>query len=372
MRHAALLMRIRPRDSGSCPVTVSDPVMPKTLIDQPDNERAGTVRRAGRNQNATWTIDANAGSTLIEFPGSRPVPAWRKQLSQRVREIQEQRAREAAESEAATRAAESVTCELPSGQLELVPDREQAPMNPIVSKALQRVQRARRGDTGNSDYSATATAPALALDEIAEPEPIETEEAKPKLTIVAAPALEIAAEESAPEETHPKPKPARLISDAVEHTALSYLDSCLHLSDSTDTAFPDPPSKMRRAFAAIIDLVFALLLVTPVAALIEMGNSNWQDPRTAAVMAGAVCVVFMLYETVIVALTGRTVGMRVCALRVMDLRTRMIPTGGQSLKRAVTFVFSLLLGGVGILFALIDRDGRTAHDRFSKTVVIND
>jgi uncharacterized RDD family membrane protein YckC len=341
--------------------------MPKTLTDQPENERAGSVRRAGRNQTATWTIEANAGSTLIEFPGSRPVPEWRKQLSQRVREIQEQRAREAAESDAAIRAAESVTCELPSGQLELVPDREQAPMNPIVSKALQRVERARRGDTGNSDYSSTATAPALEMDELVAPESIETEEAKPKLTIVAAPTLE-----TAPEETLPKPKPARLISEAVERTALSYLDSCLHLSDSTDTAFPDPPSKMRRAFAAIIDLMFAAVLVAPFAILIEMGDSNWQDPRTAAVMAGAVCLAFMLYETVVVALTGRTVGMRVCALRVMDLRTRMIPTGGQSLKRAVTFVFSLLLGGVGILFALIDRDGRTAHDRFSKTVVIND
>jgi uncharacterized RDD family membrane protein YckC len=342
--------------------------MPKTLTDQPDNQRAGSVRRADRNQTATWTIEANPGSTLIEFPGSRPVPEWRKQLSQRVREVQEQRAREAAESEAATRASESVTCELPSGQLELVPDREQAPMNPIVSKALQRVERARRGDAGNSDYGSTATAPAFALDELAEPEPIETpEEAKPKLTIVATPSLE-----TAPEETQPKPKPARLISDAIEDTALSYLDSCLHLSDSTDTAFPDLPSKMRRAFAAVIDLMFAAVLVAPFAVLIEMGDSNWQDPRTAAVMAGALCLAFMLYETVVVALTGRTVGMRVCALRVMDLRTRMIPTGGQSLKRAVTFVFSLLLGGVGILFALIDRDGRTAHDRFSKTVVIND
>jgi hypothetical protein len=36
-------------------------------------------------------------STLIEFPGAtRPVPEWRKQLSQRVREVQERKAREAA------------------------------------------------------------------------------------------------------------------------------------------------------------------------------------------------------------------------------------------------------------------------------------
>jgi uncharacterized RDD family membrane protein YckC len=342
--------------------------MQKTVLDQPDNERASRVRRARRNQTATWTIDANAGSTLIEFPGSRPVPEWRKQLSQRVREVQEQRAREAAENDAATRAAESVTCELPSGQLELVPDREQAPMNPIVSKALQRVERARRSETIDADYSRTPTAAAFAPDELTEPEPVESaEEAKPKLTIVTPSVNEIAAEE-----TQPKPKPIRVISDSVNDRALSYLDNCLNLSDSTDTALSNLPSKIRRMFAAMIDLVFAGVLVAPVAVLIEIGNGKWQDPRTAGMMAGAGFVAFVLYQTVIVALTGRTVGMRVCALRVMDLRTRMIPTGGQSVKRAVAFVVSLVLGGLGILFALVDRDGRTVHDRFSKTVVIND
>lgn len=38
----------------------------------------------------------SSASTLIEFPGQTPRPQWRKDLSQRVREIQERRAREAA------------------------------------------------------------------------------------------------------------------------------------------------------------------------------------------------------------------------------------------------------------------------------------
>ena len=56
----------------------------------------------------------------------------------------------------------------------------------------------------------------------------------------------------------------------------------------------------------------------------------------------------------------------------MDLQTRMIPTGAQAFKRAFVYIFSLLLGGLGIVYALVDRDGRTVHDRFSKTVVIRD
>src|SRR6185436_1713986 len=90
---------------GSCPATVSSPVMQKSLIDQTDE---GALPHSAAGISA---MDATTTSTLIEFPGmSRAVPAWRKQLSQRVREIQEQRAREAAETEAANRAAESVSC----------------------------------------------------------------------------------------------------------------------------------------------------------------------------------------------------------------------------------------------------------------------
>src|SRR5437879_11675131 len=74
-------------------------------------------------------------STLIEFPGTtRALPEWRKQLSQRVREVQERRAREAAEEAAAAREAGIVSCALPSAQLELGPDLEHQLMNRIVSK----------------------------------------------------------------------------------------------------------------------------------------------------------------------------------------------------------------------------------------------
>src|SRR5207237_7982839 len=84
-------------------------------------------------------------STLIEFPGvPRAVPEWRKQLSQRVREVQERRAREAAQAAAVQASTETVACSLPSAQLELVPDREQPAMKPIVSKALERLERARQ------------------------------------------------------------------------------------------------------------------------------------------------------------------------------------------------------------------------------------
>src|SRR5215475_5782823 len=145
--------------------------------------------------------DSKKSSTLIEFPDRRGIPEWRKQLSQRVREVQERKAREAAEELAAAQEAGLVSCALPSGQLELVPDLENSVTNPIVTKALERLERARRPEYIEAAVAATtwtAEPQTLPSNEDNAPLPVEP---KPKLTVVAAPppnaeTIETVAEES--------------------------------------------------------------------------------------------------------------------------------------------------------------------------------
>jgi uncharacterized RDD family membrane protein YckC len=132
------------------------------------------------NPNATTsTTQGAAGSTLIEFPGvNRNRPAWRKELSERFREIQQRRAREATLEEEhefirAAERAESTPDATPSdearasAQLGLVPTPDEPEMNPIVAAALRRIERARsqeaashvtRGGSHRTHGPATATA----------------------------------------------------------------------------------------------------------------------------------------------------------------------------------------------------------------------
>jgi uncharacterized RDD family membrane protein YckC len=308
-------------------------------------------------------------STLIEFPLGRPVPEWRKQLSQRVREVQERKAREAAEEAAAAQEAGTVSCVLPSAQLELVPDLEQPSMNPIVSKALERLERARHADHVSGGYTATAAAPALSPEvEVApEPEPIEPEsmepkipETKHKLTVVA-PAKPVA--------EPPARKPIRVISENVDDVALSYLESCLSMP-AIDSPSRNYAGLMRRTIAGFFDLLLVAMMISPVAALIEFTDGNWSDPRVIGLMSGVAAVAMFAYHTISIALTGRTLAMRMFSMRTIDIRTNLIPTGGQSLKRAFGYIFSLIPLGLGLLYALIDPDGRAIHDRVSKTAVV--
>jgi uncharacterized RDD family membrane protein YckC len=373
---------------GYCPITVSDPAMQTPLIDTPVQEPAsGARRRGGRKKSTNIGLENAPASTLIEFPGvSRSVPEWRKQLSQRVREVQEQRAREAAEAAAATRASESVSCALPSGQLELVPELEQAPLNPIVSKALERVDRARRGEHLSTGVPSTATAATLApeREEVTEPP---TGETKPKLTIVTSvtetPDQEAVTEEfvvTEPEikepepaqQTQPKTKPVRVISERVEDVALSYLETCLSVPALPCDSRNHSAGLARRTVGGTLDLLLIGLMVSPAVAAIHFSGGDWSDTRVIGLMAGISVITMFAYLTLSIALTGRTLSMRWLSLRTIDLRTGMIPTGGQAIKRALSYIFSLGLLGLGLAYALIDPDRRTAPDRFSKTIVIRD
>jgi len=338
-----------------------------------------SIRKPLQDKNA----ESQSASTLIEFPGGRNVPEWRKRLSQRVREIQEQKAREVAEARAATRAAETVLCDLPSGQLELVPDPEQAPLNPIVSKALERVDRARRAEHLSTGFSATAAAPALAvapknipLSPSDGPQTAAVEsgnDSKPKLTIVAPPRV-AKPQVAAPVTELPPPtsKRVRVISESVEDAALSYLETCLSVPVLSCDTRRDIASLTRRAIVGVVDLILIALMVSPAAAAIQANAGNWSDPRIIGLMAGLTAAAMLAYFTISIALTGRTLSMRLFSVRTIDARTGLIPTGGQSIKRALGYVFSFALLGLGFAFAFIDRDHLTLHDRFSRTIVVHD
>ena len=353
----------------------------QTTLTEPSNE-AGVIASQTTARPSTQPTEAESNSTLIEFPGSRNIPEWRKRLSQRVREVQEQKAREAAEVEAELRASETVSCSLPSGQLELVPDLAQAPLNPIVSKALERVDRARRGEHLSTGFRSTAAAPALAPIEEEAPAPIAPpSESKPKLTIVAATVapepVEIAANDqleiasiAATEEVTEKPKRVKVISPSVEDAALSYLETCLSVPAHSADTRKDMPGLTRRAFVGLVDLTLIALMVSPAVAALQAVAVDWSNPRIVGLMVGITVATMFAYLTVSIALTGRTLGMRLLRVRTIDERTGLIPTGGQSIKRALGYIFSLALFGLGLAFAFIDRENRPLHDRFSKTTVI--
>jgi uncharacterized RDD family membrane protein YckC len=125
-----------------------------------------------------------------------------------------------------------------------------------------------------------------------------------------------------------------------------------------------------RILGAVIDLIVVAAFCSPFAALVQLSNGDWRDPRVIATAAILFTVMSFLYFTISTALTGRTWGLRLFSLRVVDARTGLIPTGKQSAGRALVYLGTILTLGLAALYFLIDRDKQTAHDRLTRTTVI--
>ena len=321
-------------------------------------------------------------STLIEFPGvsRNSMPEWRKELSERVRELQEKRAREAAR-EAAEAERQRIESANNPPQLELLPPAEMPAMNPLVAAALKRIERAHQTapsenrqprttlatavayapEREDNDMSDTVpSTPELAFEpEVPAPEPVVTVEKAHHLAVV-----QVSEPVAAKIEL---PAPKRLIRDDND-PALNYLDS-ISKTVCVDDLNHSSASAVRRLVCAFLDLIFCALLSAPIAGAMYLTGSNLRDPQAIAVLAGSAVVVTFLYLTLLTALTGRTWAMRLLSLRVIDTKTGLIPTGGQSIGRSFFYLMSLATV-VGILFALISREGNTIHDRFTRTAVV--
>jgi uncharacterized RDD family membrane protein YckC len=330
-------------------------------------------------------------STLIEFPGvpRSTVPEWRKELSERVREVQERRAREAAR-EAAEDERRKLEDAVHPPQLELLPPAEMPAINPLVAAALKRIERAHHQPAPTETRpprSTLATAIAYAparedndMNDTVGPTtqltfeseiPVEEPPAVPpvveKSHLVVVPPV-VPPSEPAPAPAPILPAPKRLIRDDPNDPALNYLDS-ISRNVRVDDSLHQSASGFRRLIGAFFDLIFCALLTSPIAAAFYFTGNNLQDPRAIGVLGGSLVVVTFVYLTVMTALTGRTWAMRMLSLKVIDTKTGLIPTGGQSIGRSFVYLISVATV-VGILSALFSREGNTVHDRLTRTAVV--
>ncbi len=218
-------------------------------------------------------------STLIEFPGvtRSSVPEWRKELSERVREVQERRAREAAH-EAADAERIRLESSVNPPQLELLPPAELPAVNPLVAAALKRIERAHQTAPTETRQARSTLATAIAYAPAREDNDMNETVGPPTTQLTFEP--EILVEEPPPppaiEKTHlvvvPAPSepapaliaPKRLIRDDPNDPALNYLDSI-----SRTLRVDDSPAKSASAFrrltCAVFDLIFCGIITSAIA-----------------------------------------------------------------------------------------------------------
>ncbi len=130
-----------------------------------------------------------------------------------------------------------------------------------------------------------------------------------------------------------------------------------------------PASLGRRMGAALIDLGVILFSTIPFVAGVELVFSDFSHRPVRLALVGVVIAVGVLYETIMLSVAGRTVGMAITGLLALNARTMDVPSAGQAVRHILGSVLGAIPVFLGFFWALFNRERRTFADLFSGIVV---
>ncbi len=83
-------------------------------------------------------------------------------------------------------------------------------------------------------------------------------------------------------------------------------------------------------------------------------------------------IVMFIYLTTTIGFLGRTFGMKLFSLEIIDVEENDYPSLHQAAVSSSVYLLSLALGGIGFLPMLVNSEKRAAHDLLSRTIVVKE
>lgn len=121
-------------------------------------------------------------------------------------------------------------------------------------------------------------------------------------------------------------------------------------------------------FDLIIGAFAAGLLLSPIA----FTTGEWLTGAGLITFAGALAIVSFFYMTLCLGFFGKTMGMRLFSLELVDAVENEYPTLHQAAVNSSVFILSLAFGGAGFLTTLFNEEKRALHDLLSGTILVRE
>ncbi|HLM03339.1 MAG TPA: RDD family protein, partial [Pyrinomonadaceae bacterium] len=121
-------------------------------------------------------------------------------------------------------------------------------------------------------------------------------------------------------------------------------------------------------FDLIIGSFLSFILLSPFMLL----NGNLFTLQGLLAFLATFAIVMFIYMTVSTGFLGRTFGMRLFSLEIIDIEENDYPTFHQAAVNSCVYLFSLALGGIGFLPLFFNSEKRAAHDLLAGTIVVRE
>ncbi len=136
------------------------------------------------------------------------------------------------------------------------------------------------------------------------------------------------------------------------------IDDLAHFSTRFGAAF----------FDLIITSFASLLLLSPIA----LSRGEWFSLAGVLTFVGVLAVITFFYMTICLGFYGKTMGMRLFSLELVDAVENEYPTLHQAAVSSSVFLLSLLFGGAGFITMMFNEEKRAAHDLLSGTILVRE
>jgi uncharacterized RDD family membrane protein YckC len=122
-----------------------------------------------------------------------------------------------------------------------------------------------------------------------------------------------------------------------------------------------------RTMAAALDASMIVIALAIFGIVFKLAGGVFLfNAKTAPVFLGAAAGIVLFYRLLWCLANGDTIGQRWTRLRLVNFDGRR-PTRSQRFYRTASGFLSLLAGGIGLLWSLVDEETLTWHDHISKT-----
>jgi uncharacterized RDD family membrane protein YckC len=124
--------------------------------------------------------------------------------------------------------------------------------------------------------------------------------------------------------------------------------------------------------SAVFDLIIggflSLILISP---FMLMGG-QWFTFEGFFGFLATCSIVMFIYLTTTIGLLGKTFGMRLFSLEMIDANDSEYPTFHQAAVSSSVYLLSLAFGGIGFLTVFMNNERRAFHDLLSRTIVVRE
>ena len=339
--------------------------------------------------------------TLVEFHTTNTsVPEWRLQLQNTVRQRHE-RIQNASEKPIApaTRQPNLVTKGATALKIEPLPEKVEAePIqngNPKLASALERIKNSRQkflveeeivelppaptpakagknypfyiaSKTNDADVQTTVNAtvkPKLAASVLPETNDLVADKLSFQPTPEKiAPSLENNAAVSVPPEV-------KIREEKKNEIELNKIEEIIEVEEVEED--DNAPFAMRFN-AGLFDLIIGSFLSLVLLAPFILNSEGWMSIAGVFAFLATCAVVMFVYLTTTVSMHGKTFGMRLFSLELVDVEGENYPTLHQAAVSSAVYLLSLAFGGIGFLTLPFNEEKRAVHDLVSGTMIVKE